>query len=1381
MLPIVQFVLISGGRAQSWRISTPRDTVYVPANQSTLVTSHLSFGSSVQADVHINGTFGAFPGQNGSGLDARYTYSVPNWNAPFPLPNPPRYNGTGYQIYLAIKTNPLNEGPINVLENSYQQSHQYTARYLGMDGNFQFRIIDRLNERPDGYYYSQASGGLTINLAQYTAGVALQYSDLEFGATNVGTQSYHIDSIASYGVDPLQVDSVVIEGPNASDFSVISEHGSSFTLANEATNYFRVIYSPLLVAQSQAYLYIYSHNAYGPDRIKTVTLNGFGALPKESVSPDSIDFGLTHIGYPAAHDIVITNSGNASLYIDSVWLVNDPGTPSGIFSAAINLLNITRANPRKVWPSSQSTLAVLFNPYVRSCYGARMYFLADDGRRDSVRLTGCGAESVFTIDNPSLNFGIVRSRDRVVRYDTVRNTGNWTAHVVRAKIEGANAGVFTMQPSDSAFLLDPGAVRIYTIAFQPSTMTDASLTADLRFYFDNASQPQSISLVGYERKPRIAYDTNVVNFGRIKVGDSKHRSLGVVSSTSIPSTFTDTVISANQSPSAFRLTAPAPAILPPGHDSLDLLFQPLVHGPADGWLYMNVNGEQDSIYLFGFGAQPMSVFSPPVLDYGVVPAGSVSYQSTTVKDTGDYPLYICQVAITGPDSADFTLAHWQTPDTIRDDGIDSRSIGVNFTTTAHIGRTHYATLRIIYCDGSMDTVSLIAKESEQYVQFSTNRIDFGKVHAGSRLNKPATFMNGASIALKVGTIWTTPSRGPFSSAQATTDVGAGSTTDVPISFAPISRGNFTGYLHAGGGDMKEDSIPLSGVGAAAVPMFSDSLIDFGTILINTSSADSLLTLTNAGDWPVTAKIVKFGDRYNEFTIITGQGDTVRSVAYDSAADGSKRSYLIHFKPSHPELPYHEADLEYLFDDGTIQIVRLIGRDRSDFLVADTNAINFGKIRIGKRDSRYLHFINTSLGSLTIDPLQIISDTQFTATPSGSVSVAPRTDSAIAITFIPKVIGEARALLVGQGSAFLNGIADTIVLQGIGAGPVPVLSTTSIDYGTRTAGTSWEQNFTLSNGGNWPLIISWSIAGPNAADFTPHIPLDTSIDENGTANYSVTFLATTPWQTTPRTATITFTEDDGTTFSVNLIAHDKPPLPAAIGFGNYTGRPGDSIYAYLKLQSDIPAKFGIQHVQGSVNYDPSVINLVAIAPGIQVLGPQWTTAISNRYTGSFDYDISSTSDTLVHSGNLLMLIFHVREDAKAGDLSPLRAVSAFPESREATAVSDSGVVMVDNACGDTHIITGIATATFIGQNNPNPFGSDMPTTTLPFDVGNDNTIITIRVLNSIGKEVFRPIDHQTFARGRYTISIRAKDVGTGAFFYEFIPSGQQPQMKKMIVQ
>src|SRR5205814_1567545 len=129
---------------------------------------------------------------------------------------------------------------------------------------------------------------------------------------------------------------------------------------------------------------------------------------------------------------------------------------------------------------------------------------------------------------------------------------------------------------------------------------------------------------------------------------------------------------------------------------------------------------------------------------------------------------------------------------------------------------------------------------------------------------------------------------------------------------------------------------------------------------------------------------------------------------------------------------------------------------------------------------------------------------------------------------------------------------------------------------------------------------------------------------------------------------------------------------------------------------------------------------------------------------------------------------------------LMVTPEFPDTKEVVAVTAPSVILLDSVCGKGHFTAGIAFATFIQQNSPNPFGSASPSTSLPFDVGDDNTPITLRIIDINGHEIYRPLDHAVYAHGHYTVPISVHDVGgSGTFFYEFVGGDQLPQIKKMI--
>ncbi len=1371
--------------AQQWRTTTPRDTTFISARSMNGNTGFAYTAGCISTKFYFSGTFGVFPWQVSTGFDARYLFSDPVSPPPHPLANPPTWNGTNYQVYLQINNHNnafATSDSLHVDENSYQPNHEYSVVYPGDGSLFYFRVYNQLNTYPDGSQYKNATGGITIRSARFTAGISIQHDTLSFLKTNVGQVRHLLDSIASYGLDPLLIDSVWIDGPQASNFSLISQRGYPFALDSVSTNEFEVSYAPPIPnVTSSATLHIHCTNT-GCQHIFPIVLSGLSAAPNGSIGPDTIDFGTVRVGSSSLQSASAWNSGSAAYLIDSISIVPMPGTGSNIFATNFH-------TPGSDPPFENMLIPFQFTPAAAQFYEAKAIITDGEGKVDTVVLIGNGAMPHVIASDSALVFGSLFTNDDTVLFDTISNIGNWTAHVVRAGLGCADTSDFSFDPSDTSFYLDAGASRIYGITFRPVTTIDASLDACLKFYSDDGSQPVIVQLSGVEKQRQVKYDTNIINFGRVKVGDSLELSVGVDNASPSNVSFNYQFVQAvpRPGPLEFQLIGTDSTTFNLGTNSLHFVFQPTVHSPAGAWIHMQCyNGQVDSIYMYGFGAVAQPVFTPPIVGYGICKDSEKYYGSTVLTDTGDYPLDICSMDVVGPYSSEFTLLSPKYfPDTVADSGAGSLAIGFTFMTNAHTGGVHWATLEIHYCDGSMDTVLLEATEATESIQFCSHiPIDFGKVRVGSSRNTGVCFGNNEGIDQTIGRVWITLNGEPFYPRDKTASVPANGTYYDTVVFTPPFRSHFSGWLHGGGGAMIEDSVPISGIGAQSVPVLSADTMNFGKVTLLNTSNPMTLTLRDTGDWPLAVELQKIGDSDSEFTVVVVRtGDTVDPIAEDSVAIGDSSTYSVTFTPRLPKLPDHEAKLIFHYDDGTVDTVILIGKDRAGFLAFDRDTINFGVVRVGTPppDSTLL-LINTSDTVLTATQINE-PQSPFSAIPAAPpIRVGSDSSQPVQISFAPKVIGPVQSVITGKGYPFSDSIRNSVVLVGIGAAPVPKLSVDTLNFDTVALGRSITRSFSLSNLGNWPLTVSYvGVTGPNKNDFTPTpiIPANTTIDTNGMATYSVTFTASQPLQlqSTPRIGYIVWTLDDGSTDTLVLIANDVPPLHVQIGFPHaYWGRPGDKIAAELDLQSVIPDTLGINHFSGTITFDPTMVDFKEVGPGNL---DQKDSATFTVRPGAIHYDIYSDSSEFTTPGSLINLMFQLHTNLQEGASSPLLGFDTIPGNQEVIASDASTTIFLDSICGTIHLLDGgEPIANFIEQNVPNPFGIGSSSTTLPFSVDADNTIVTIRLLDPTGREVLRPIDHQAFAQGRYETTIDATSLTPGIYFYEFQANGEPPQMLKM---
>ena len=80
-----------------------------------------------------------------------------------------------------------------------------------------------------------------------------------------------------------------------------------------------------------------------------------------------------------------------------------------------------------------------------------------------------------------------------------------------------------------------------------------------------------------------------------------------------------------------------------------------------------------------------------------------------------------------------------------------------------------------------------------------------------------------------------------------------------------------------------------------------------------------------------------------------------------------------------------------------------------------------------------------------------------------------------------------------------------------------------------------------------------------------------------------------------------------------------------------------------------------------------------------------------------------------------------------------------------------------------------------QNYPNPFN---PQTTIRFDI-KDQTDVTLKVFNTLGKEVATLIADKTFSSGRYSVSWNASDLASGIYLYR-LQAGGIVETKRMVL-
>jgi Abnormal spindle-like microcephaly-assoc'd, ASPM-SPD-2-Hydin/Beta-propeller repeat len=154
-------------------------------------------------------------------------------------------------------------------------------------------------------------------------------------------------------------------------------------------------------------------------------------------------------------------------------------------------------------------------------------------------------------------------------------------------------------------------------------------------------------------------------------------------------------------------------------------------------------------------------------------------------------------------------------------------------------------------------------------------------------------------------------------------------------------------------------------------------------------------------------------------------------------------------------------------------------------------VNFGSsLPLGTAFPLSLGILNTSTGEapLLIQSIGITGPNSDAFSALGTASclgsqITAGSSCSLVIQFVPSVVGLEGAFLSLTDNA--PGSPQVLALVGSGAGPLAVISPTSVNFGSVSVGTTPSQAITLTNQGNQTLQITGiAVAGNNIAQFPP---------------------------------------------------------------------------------------------------------------------------------------------------------------------------------------------------------------------------------------------------------------------------------------------------------
>jgi hypothetical protein len=418
------------------------------------------------------------------------------------------------------------------------------------------------------------------------------------------------------------------------------------------------------------------------------------------------------------------------------------------------------------------------------------------------------------------------------------------------------------------------------VRFRPTSV--GTTTSQLTVPFAGGTS-STATLQGTGAAPNIgapAQDWGVVGIGVGQGRDITIRNNGTSSQTLGQLTIT------GANPGDFSLsndTCSNTTLAPGATCTVRVIFTPTAAGPRSATLTapIGTTGQTMNVPLTGIGAPPNVQVSPTPVDFGEVIVGQTSPDKVvTITNGGPGPVTITEVTLTSG-APDYAI---KSNDCVGKTLAVGQSCTITLTFKPSAGGARPGEVTVKTTNAGDVKIPLTGTGQVVNVTIEPNPLDFGNVAVGTTVEKETTVKVPGVLAPPNGSFNIGgPDAGDFSiaSRECTSALPEGTTCKVRIRFTPSAAGPRTATLTGTMGPANTPfTVDLKGAGGVPTPVLAPDPVDFGSVVVGTSSGDVAVTLTNAGDGllkPGAATVG--GDHAADFTVV-GDGCTGKELPRD---------------------------------------------------------------------------------------------------------------------------------------------------------------------------------------------------------------------------------------------------------------------------------------------------------------------------------------------------------------------------------------------------------------------------------------------------------------------------------------------------------------------
>lgn len=617
---------------------------------------------------------------------------------------------------------------------------------------------------------------------------------IDFGSVSNGLKGTSNLVLSNLGTADLTISAIVITGAQFTVAGISTPKTISAGQSAQAV----VTFSPTAAGSVSGNISMTSNDPANPT--VNVPLTGTGssvATGQLSASPASLGFGSVAVGSSANQNLLLTNTGNATVHLTGLTLTGTGFTASGL------------TVPATLNPAQSVTLTGSYAPTTAGSATGLITITSDATNATvTIPLNGTGTQAGFTISPASFNFGSIVDGQTKSQSFTVTNSGTASLTIAQLSVTGSGYSVSGLvTPATVA----AGGSTTFTVLFAPTTA--GSLAGSVSLASNAPNSPSAVALSGTGTAASVTLTPNPASLSITGVNVGSSRSQNVTITNSGTTSVTLSQITVNATDFAVSGISTPVTLAAGGNTSISISFSPKASENVSGNITVTSSqGASAVIPVTGSGVQAGLNITPSSASFGNVVVGSPSTQTMQLTNSGTATLTITQVSASGNGFSTGTLS---LPVSLSPN--QSTAFNVQFS-PASAGTDSGSVSIVSNAPSSPASIALSGTgiAATHLLSFSSTSLSFGSVNTGSSSTQTVTVSNTGNANVAISQIVQSGTSFALSGASTPVTLTSGQSTTFSVIFTPNAVGTDSGTVtvtsNATGSPV---AITLSGSGIAA--------------------------------------------------------------------------------------------------------------------------------------------------------------------------------------------------------------------------------------------------------------------------------------------------------------------------------------------------------------------------------------------------------------------------------------------------------------------------------------------------------------------------------------------------------------------------------------